>query len=158
MKLKLVDWIFIAVIIVGSVFANAQNNARRGALRQGSPPTPPALRLVDLPAPVPAQIPPHDLLFAAIAMIENGGDRDCCLGTYAITEDYWIDGTGFGGVDWDYETLVWSDWHCRQVMQWYWQRYGAKDDEDRARMHKGGWSMQGTDDYTARVQALMEAM
>ena len=66
------------------------------------------------------------------------GDNGRALGPYHIGRQFWADGCEFGGVDWDYETLVFSRPHCEQVMKWYWQRHGATNNRQRARMFWGG--------------------
>ncbi len=105
---------------------------------------------------------PSARLFAAIRQHEsvNGtilsGDNGASLGEYHIGRDYWQDAIEYGRVDWGYSTYVWSAPHCRQVMLWYWSRYGARTLEDCARLHNGGSSMQGTDDYWQKIKAIME--
>lgn len=90
------------------------------------------------------QISAEELLFDAIAFVESRnrdseiGDRGGSNGRYRIGEDYWTDGTEYGGVEWDYMRLVWSKIHCEQVMRWYWARYKATTDQQRAQMHNGG--------------------
>jgi len=80
------------------------------------------------------------------------------LGAYQIGTAYWRDGCEAGGVQWDYLRLVWSRAHAEQVMEWYWKRYGAKSDEQRARMHNGGPAgptRHSTEQYWQRVRNLM---
>ncbi len=115
----------------------------------------------DAPA-APAQ-PPHQppkllqRLFAAIGCVESMdgrrpvGDGGLSLGQYHIGRPYWGEAVRVGGVEWDYDTRVWSPAHCRQVMVWYWQRWcpdalaavqagrpRAGDLEKLARIHNGG--------------------
>jgi len=85
----------------------------------------------------------HRPLFDAIRQeeskdgLEPFGDGGTSLGDYHIGRAYWQDGCEHGKVNWPYE-LVWSRWHSEQIMLWYWQRYGATTDEQKARMHNGG--------------------
>lgn len=65
------------------------------------------------------------------------GDGGASVGPFHIGRAYWQDGTAEGGVRWPY-ALAWSRIHAEWVMHWYWQRYGARTDEQRARMHNGG--------------------
>jgi len=81
-------------------------------------------------------------------------------GPYQITRAYWTDGCKAGGVQWSYELHVNDPARCEQVMAWYWQRYGAVTDEQRARMHNGGLdgpSQASTLPYWLRVKALMDS-
>ena len=95
-----------------------------------------------LTAPPPSQ----DLqpLFDALWQVESTGrirvvgDGGRSKGPYQISRAYWKDACQFGGVNWDYDRYVWSRPHCQAVMKWYWQRYGARTDEQRARIHNGG--------------------
>ena len=79
-------------------------------------------------------------LFAAIRQVESAGDDfavgddGCSRGPYQITRAYWTDAR----VPWPYDPYVWSARHCEVVMVRYWARYGARTDEQRARMHNGG--------------------
>ncbi|KKM20409.1 hypothetical protein LCGC14_1645720 [marine sediment metagenome] len=87
------------------------------------------------------------------------GDGGITRGPYHISQAYWQDACEYGDVDWDYHTHIWSHRHCKQVMIWYWQRYGAKTDEERARIHNGGprgMSKESTKEYWRRIQAKME--
>jgi hypothetical protein len=105
-------------------------------------------------------------LLDAIRMVESGnakhprvGDGGRAIGRYQIWADYWRDGCEWGGVKWDYRTLAYSDRHAEQVILWYWQRYGARTDEQRARMHNGGLdgpNTLATLPYWHRVQAAMK--
>lgn len=104
---------------------------------------------------------PSALLFEAIREVESAGDnfaigRNGELGPYQIGPAYWADAIEYGEAQWDYHELVWSRAHCEQVMRWYWKRYGAKTDEERARMHNGGWIMKGTDMYWEAIKELMK--
>ena len=104
----------------------------------------------------PTSLRPNPL-FAAIRQVESGGDdfavgdNGMSRGPYQIGMAYWTDACSHAGVQWDYLSLVWSRPHCEQIMLWYWERYGAQTDEDRIRLHNGGPSKRGTDDYLARV-------
>jgi len=86
----------------------------------------------------------HRPLFDAIRQeeskdgVEPFGDGGRSLGDYHISRAYWTDGCEFGNLNWPYDSLVWSRWHSEQVMLCYWSRYGAKTDEQKARMHNGG--------------------
>lgn len=104
--------------------------------------------------------PDHRPLLDAIRAVESGGDNYAIgdggrsRGPYQIGKPYWQDGCEFGKVNWPYE-LVYSRRHSEQVMLWYWQRYGARTDEQRARMHNGGargHRKQVTLPYWRRVQ------
>jgi len=101
----------------------------------------------------------EDKLFAAIRAIE-GDDGDIGpageRGSYRITWRYWKDATEYGRVDWNYESLVYSSEHCEQIMRWYWQRYGAMKDEQKARMHNSGPDMDNTDEYWDKVKEQMK--
>ena len=106
---------------------------------------------------------PHRNLFDAIRWVETKnevnpppGDGGKSLGEYQISSAYWTDACVFGGVQWDYHVLVYSRQHCEQVMLFYWDRYGAVDDEDRARLHNGGPTRRGTDEYWRRVKERMD--
>ena len=90
--------------------------------------------------------PSPDVLFTATRFVETGGsennlnalgDGGVSLGMYQISEAYWQDGCEHGGVDWDY-SLCLIPRYAEQVMRWYWDRYGATTNEQRARMHCAG--------------------
>ncbi len=87
---------------------------------------------------------PSAALYAAIRTVESGGndraigDGGRAKGPYQIHRGYWRDGCEFGKVRWSYDKHVWDRAKCQQVVAWYWQRYGASTDEERARMHNGG--------------------
>ena len=107
----------------------------------------------------------HRRLFAAILQIESGGNNQAVgdsgqsRGPYQISLAYWQDACEFGKVDWDYDECVWSRSYSEVVMDWYWARYGATTDEQRARQHNGGPegpSRHSTEQYWLRVQALMQ--
>lgn len=99
------------------------------------------------------------------------GDHGRSRGPYQIGMAYWTDGCQFGGVRWDYLSLVWSRPHCRQVIRWYWRRYAAEafgrlaagcgtigDMEVLARVHNGGPDghlKRATLDYWRKVRAVM---
>jgi hypothetical protein len=73
--------------------------------------------------------------------------------------DYWQDGCEYGGVKWPYRTGVKDPAKCRQVMRWYFARYGAKTDEQKARCHNAGsnWKNRyaATNGYWAKVKAVL---
>ncbi len=103
-------------------------------------------------------------LIEAIRQVESGGndralgDGGNARGPYQIHRGYWRDATDYGRVQWDYDRLVWSRQHSEQVMAWYWQRYGAITDEEKARIHNGGprgHKRKSTLPYWRRVQEAM---
>ena len=108
-------------------------------------------------APMPART-----LYDAIRMVESGGDDNAVgdggksKGPYQIGRLYWADACEFAGVVWDYDTLVWERAYCEQVMDWYFARYGAVTNEQKARCHNSGprWKSKYhlTDGYWAKVQ------
>lgn len=83
-------------------------------------------------------------LLAAIRHVESGGndaaigDSGRAKGPYQIHRAYWLDGCRRLGVTWSYDRLVWSAWHCEQVMAANWAAWGCTTDEARARCHNGG--------------------
>ena len=111
------------------------------------------------------------ILYDAIREVEGddgevgpAGER----GPYRITPAYWKDGceeisgqynTTLAAVErlFDYEDCVDLLVASEIIMKFYWQRYGAETDEQRARLHNSGPDMQGTDEYWAEVKAIMEA-
>ncbi|MFW6125436.1 MAG: hypothetical protein ACOC46_04740 [Pirellulales bacterium] len=107
-------------------------------------------------------------LLDAIRAVETGGEPNPATavgdggrsrGPYQITRAYWADGCDHGGADWDYDELVGSRPHCERVMIWYWDRYGAATDRQRARMHAGGprgHSRQTTLPYWRRVRRQLD--
>ena len=109
-------------------------------------------------------VPASSRLFDAIEKVESGGnvhavgDGGLSRGAYQIQKSYWRDACEYGGVNWSY-SLVTSRSHCRQIMTWYWARYGAVTDEQRARVHNGGprgTKMQATVKYWHKVRAELE--
>ncbi len=84
------------------------------------------------------------VLLDAIREVESGGDDYAVgdfgksLGAYQIGKLYWQDACEYGRVDWDYRTFVWSRLHAEQVMRWYWQRYDARTDRQKAAFHIAG--------------------
>lgn len=116
--------------------------------------------LLGLGAPAKAETPEETRLIAAIRSVESGGndraigDNGKARGPYQVHLGAWKDATAFGGVTWSYD-LAFSETHARQVMKWYWQRYGAKTDEERARLWNGGpkWKSKrwATDGYWKKV-------
>ena len=85
-------------------------------------------------------------LMLAIATVESNcdpnaiGDNGNARGMFQIWEAFWIDGTEYLGVDWDYMTDVWDVDKSAQVVLAYWRRYAPKDAtlEQLARIHNGG--------------------
>ena len=107
----------------------------------------------------------HRRLLAAIRQVESGGNSQAVgdggtrRGAYQIYRRYWADGIARGGVYWDYDVYVWDPQKSEQVIRWYWLRYGAKTDEQRARQHNGGpqgHRKAATLGYWAKVTAAME--
>ena len=97
------------------------------------------------------------LLYDAILMVESGGndsavgDGGLSRGPYQCGRAAWKD----SGVDWDYDTHVWNRARCEYVMFLYWERWGAKTDEERARIWNGGprgMSKESTLPYWRKVQ------
>lgn len=140
-------------------------SVRSAATRRGPAASPSAPK----PAPRPERPAPQDPLrplFDALLMEESKGDDYAIgdggrsLGPYQCTRAAWKDGCEWGGVDWDYDTFVWSRWHCEWVMIWYWERHECVNDEERARAWNGGpWGPQkeSTLAYWHRVRAMMES-
>jgi len=105
---------------------------------------------------------PASRLFDAIREVESAGDDyavgdgGASKGPYQIGRAYWSD----SGLPWDYDECVWSRRHCEAVMLAYWQRYGARTNEQRARCHNSGprWREKYplTDRYWLRVQEAMQ--
>ena len=112
-----------------------------------------AVSLLPQPPTIPVVQPsvhsdPHRPIFNAIRAVEGddgkvgpAGER----GPYRITEPYWTDAVGYASLwlnenpaDWDYETRVYDARSCEHVMVWYWLRYHATTDEERARLHNPG--------------------
>ncbi len=103
-------------------------------------------------------------LFDALLMEESKGDDlaigddGCSLGPYGTGRLAWQDGCEWGGVKWEYDTLVWSRWHCEWVMIWYWERHECVNDEERARSWNGGpWGPQkeSTLAYWLRIRGII---
>ena len=125
---------------------------------------------------------PAASLFEAISRVESNNNDWAIglngeLGRYQITQDYWDDGLEELAKTiikcplrhyvetmppslFLYETGVYIDNACRVIMLMYWQRYGAETDEDRARLHNGGPTKAGTDEYWRKVKThfVSEAM
>lgn len=112
--------------------------------------------------PTTASKPPDLVLFEAIRIVEGDDGEigpDGERGPYRITPGYWWDACEYGGVDLDYDTWVRSQQHCEQVMEWYWARYGALADEQKARMHNGGplgMEKESTVEYWCKVKELLD--
>ena len=109
---------------------------------------------VDPPAPLRP-------LFDAIWQEEASGElepedgKKGEIGPYQIRWCYWSDAEMPDG---DYQDCRKKE-YAERVMVRYWQRYGAKTDEQRARMHNGGphgHKKKSTLDYWQRVKANME--
>ena len=102
-------------------------------------------------------------LFYAIRMVESEdnalavGDNGRSKGAYQCGKAAWKDACKQGNIEWEYETYVWSPMHCELIMDLYWERYGAFTDEQKARTWNGGPTMQGTDEYWAKVKSIMES-
>ena len=129
------------------------------APQQATPP-----ESVGITVPADQDAAPRSRLYAAIRAVESGGDdfavgdSGTSRGPYQIGLAYWRDGCEAGGVQWDYQSLVWSAPHCEYIMFLYWERYGAKTDEQRARIHNGGptgMSKDSTLGYWNRVKEMM---
>lgn len=83
-------------------------------------------------------------LFSVIRQVESGGND------YAVGDDgrsrgpvqcgraAWKDACEYGKADLDYDEYVWNYAACKQVMTWYWARYGCDTDEKKARCWNGG--------------------
>lgn len=102
---------------------------------------------------------PGGRLLDAIREVESGGndyavgDGGRSKGPYQCGRLAWADG---GGNPDDYDRLVWDRRECEKVMVRYWQRYGARTDEERARLWNGGprWREKpATEEYWRRVRA-----
>ncbi len=99
-------------------------------------------------------------LFDAICWVETsneinpppGAARE--RGPYQIQKDYWDDACEYANISWPYEFAEVRK-YSEYIMGQYWLRYGATTDEQRARMHNGGPSMRGTDEYWSKVQGRM---
>ena len=84
------------------------------------------------------------VLFFGIRWVESRGglsptgDDGKSKGPYHITRNYWQDSCEHLRIDWDYDTHVWNRDRCEYIMVGYWDRYGAKTPEQKARMHNGG--------------------
>lgn len=112
---------------------------------------------------------PHGELFAALHEVESSnrldppaGDGGRSIGPMQITQPYWHDAVHRG--DRKVHPGKYEDVHdlayARQVMTWYWQRYQAVNDEQRARMHNGGprgHLRQATLGYWKKVRRVLEA-
>ncbi|MDD4891979.1 MAG: hypothetical protein PHU85_18825 [Phycisphaerae bacterium] len=100
-------------------------------------------------------------LLAAIRQVESGGndravgDGGRSRGPYQIGRAYWTDACRHGRVKWSYDKYVWDPARSAQVMRWYWDRYHARTDERKARIHNGGPAgcrKPSTIDYWRRVR------
>lgn len=100
--------------------------------------------------------------FNAIRQVESGGDDRAVgdfgrsRGPYQCGRAAWADG---GGNPADYDRLVWDRAACERVMVGYWKRYGARTDEERARLWNGGprWREKpATAGYWRKAQAAMQ--
>jgi len=157
--------------ILGPLFVLGAYQTGKTVLRLAkgnSFPGPAASRLPD--ERVPRRSPPAVggapfALFAAIRQVESAGndyavgDDGISRGPYQITRAYWHDACEHAGVDWEYDTYVWDPDRCEYLMMAYWDRYGARTDEERARCHNSGpkWRQKYrlTNGYWAKVKAAM---
>jgi len=72
------------------------------------------------------------------------------IGPFQIQRAYWRD-SGVAG-DWqDCRDLE----YAKKVVRAYWKRYGARGIEDRFRLHNGGPSRRGTDQYWKKAREIM---
>ncbi|MCJ7543677.1 MAG: hypothetical protein MUP47_03765 [Phycisphaerae bacterium] len=99
------------------------------------------------PEPIPLEslaVEPDARLLDAIRRQESSGGRYLWgdggrgLGAYHLSRRFWADGCKALGVDWDYDTCVWDEGYCRQVIRGWWKLYGAATDEQKARRMNGG--------------------
>ena len=114
----------------------------------------------------PAEQPaPSGLLFEAIGWVESKnndkavGDSGQSKGRFQCGKMAWIDACEYGGLDWDYDTYVWSAPHCREIMKLYWARYKATTDELRCKIWNGGprgMQKQSTEKYWQKVKNYMD--
>ncbi len=104
-------------------------------------------------------------LFDAIRQVESGGDSHAVgddgrsRGPVQCSRAAWIDACEEGGLDWDYDTYVYSWPHCQQIMKLYFQRYNAITNEQAARIWNGGprgMSKESTKVYWDKVKAILE--
>jgi len=111
-----------------------------------------------------------DDFYSAIAKVETNGTlkRGAAgeIGTYQITEAYWID----SGVEGEFE-MCWNDKYSQDVMYQYWRRYcmtklgilgrvPSKHFEVLARIHNGGprgMEKESTVEYWEKVKAVLHA-
>ena len=107
------------------------------------------------------------ILFAAIMMVESGGDVNAVgdggrsLGPYQIGRAYWTDARQFDKTLPSYERGVKDSLTCRRAMRAYWLRYCPEalnrgDFETLARVHNGGpngMRVKATKGYWKRVKA-----
>lgn len=124
-----------------------------------------ARRLSSEPGEQQCDDPGLYFLLASIAEVESGssgGDAaynpaEDARGRYQIRPAYWQDAMEWLGKDWPH-TDAHDPAKARQAVLWYWARYGAKTDEERARIHNGGprWrEYKDTITYWAKVKAAM---
>lgn len=98
-----------------------------------------------LPDPLEtAHLVPGRALYDAIRRVESGGDDFAVgdggrsRGPYQCGRAAWADACEHGKLDWSYDVFVWRPWRCEYIMYLYWNRYGARTDEERARIWNGG--------------------
>ena len=121
--------------------------------------------------PKPLGWPDNYNIFIAIRQVESNGDDRAIgdggrsLGPYQISRAYWQDANEHlerrGRRTYDYDTLVWDSLTSEIIMSAYWDRYGAKTLEDKARMHNGGPRGHLRDStlvYWERVQRVLEGL
>lgn len=98
--------------------------------------------------PKPLGWPDDYNIFRAIRIVESGGDDNAVgdggrsKGPYQISRPYWQDANEHlarhNRRTYDYDTGVWCSLTSEKIMSAYWHRYGAINNEQRARMHNGG--------------------
>lgn len=86
----------------------------------------------------------RDRLFDAIVEVESQGnpdavgDRGNAHGLMQAWRPAWREGSKELGVHWNYATGVRNPYECSQVFYAYTSRYGARTDQQRARIWNGG--------------------
>ena len=89
------------------------------------------------------------------------GDAGASKGCLQIGRLYWQDAIDHSGADWEYDRLVWSRPHSRQIVKWYWNKYGAETVEKKCRIHNGGPAgmfKSGTISYWKKVEIIMKGL
>ena len=83
-------------------------------------------------------------VLAAMRHVESGGndravgDAGRSRGPLQCGRAAWNEACRYGRVKWDYDRLAWSYPHSARVVGWYAARWGAKTDEQVARIWNGG--------------------